>query len=366
MATGRSKPADDLDFQRILLEAQSEASTDGILAVSLDRRILYRNGRFLEMWGIPPELAETGSPEGASLAIRERLVADADGFRARNEWLYDHPEEEIRDELVLRDGRVFERHLAPIRGADGTVHGRVVFSRDVTERKRAEERVERAVRAREELLAVVSHDLRNPLNAMVVILELLLATEPTPQKRREHLVSLRRLTNRMGDLIQELLDAAAIESGGFAVDTAPESLASIVGEAVEAARPLGQDRSVTIAVDVPGDLPPILADRRRVSRVLLNLLSNAIRFSPAGAEVCVRAKRRDDHVSIAVEDQGPGIAVEEREQVFQRFWRSAKTPGSTGLRLAIARGLVEAHGGKIWIEESPSGGSCICFTLPLA
>lgn len=228
---------------------------------------------------------------------------------------------------------------------------------------------QQALRARDEVLAIVAHDLRNPLNVVVSGITGVLGAPPgaDAEGQRHRLDLALSAARRAGRLTHDLLDVARLEAGRFSVQPAPRDARALLEDAAEAQRALAAEAGLELRVDAPPDLPHVLADNDRAVQVLENLLSNAVRFTPRGGRVVLAAAPADRHVRFAVEDTGPGIPAEERARVFERFWqgRRASRRGA-GLGLLIARGIVEAHGGRIWIEVPPGGGTRVCFTLPVA
>jgi len=228
---------------------------------------------------------------------------------------------------------------------------------------------QRAVRARDEVLAVVSHDLRNPLS--VIQLEAVRLLGHLPEKGDQHARELRpsveriwRSTTRMKALIQDLLELARIEANTFPLHVRPVQSRDLLEDAVSDAQPLADAKHVSLVLDL-NDPPEVNADPHRISQVLSNLLGNAIKFTPEGGTVTLRARPSDGTLAVAVADTGRGIAPEDLTHVFDRFWRPTGPKGEgMGLGLYIARGVVEAHGGRVWAESSPRGAT-FTFTLPL-
>jgi signal transduction histidine kinase len=223
-------------------------------------------------------------------------------------------------------------------------------------------------RLRRELIANVSHELKTPISALRAHLENLLdgVERPDPETLQIMLAQ----SERLGRLVDQLLDLSQLESGDVPLERGRVELAPLVAEVlseIEVARP---DRGVRLADAVPEDIPPVFADRERVHQVLFNLLDNAVRFTPAGGRVTVSASRHDGSVDVAVADTGPGISAEDLSRVFERFYRvdrsRSRDDGGTGIGLAIARSVVEAHGGRIWVESEPGRGSTFTFELPAA
>lgn len=220
-----------------------------------------------------------------------------------------------------------------------------------------------AIQARDQVLGVVAHDLRSPLNAVLMIASGLLRRAPAEPDSgvRSGLERIVRSVERTNRLIQDLLDITAIESGRFSLDTARHSPARLVAEAIEVVR---LTTTVEIEVLVPDDLPAVVADRDRVLQVFSNLLANAAKFTPGG-RITVGAVQRGDEVCFRVADTGCGISREDLPHIFDRFWQaeSAHRRGH-GFGLSICKGIVEAHGGRIWAESELGIGSTFFFTLP--
>jgi len=230
---------------------------------------------------------------------------------------------------------------------------------------------QRAIRAREELVAVVSHDLKNPLATIFMNVKILSrklpAAEPGGQDLHTPLERVRRAAERMERLIRDLLDLARLDAGHLAITPATEEPAALVGDALELLREPAAEKSLNLDQQVPPGLPQVRCDHERVLQVISNLVGNAIKFTPAGGAVEVRAEPRGNEVLFAVRDTGPGIPEDQRAWIFNRYWQAKETAHKgTGLGLSIAKGLVELQGGRIWVESKMGEGSTFYFTLPVA
>jgi signal transduction histidine kinase len=224
-----------------------------------------------------------------------------------------------------------------------------------------------AVRARDDVLAVVAHDLRSPLNAAQVATALLTRDMDDRELRDRAAGVLTRSMQQATRLIEDLLDAARIEAGHLSVEKASVSAHELLDEAVESSSIPARASTLTLVTEVRSELPAVLADKGRVLQVLSNLLTNALKFTAPGGRVRVGAEQLADEVCFWVTDTGPGISAEELPHVFERFWQAR--PGDrrgAGLGLLIAKGIVEAHGGRIWVESAFGKGSTFYFTLPIA
>jgi signal transduction histidine kinase len=221
---------------------------------------------------------------------------------------------------------------------------------------------QRAIRARDEVLAVVSHDLKNPLETVLLSSSMLLRS-PESSRVRRSAEACQRSALRMDRLIRELLDLSRMDAGRFRVDLHPEPLEGVVDEALTLAAPLAAAKE--IALDAKGGPlgAEIPCDRERVLQVLSNLIGNAVAFTPRQGRVTVRLALREREAEVAVSDDGSGIPPEDLPHVFDRWWMSGSRRG-TGLGLAIARGIVDAHGGQIAVESRVGAGSTFTFTLP--
>ncbi|HEX5502982.1 MAG TPA: ATP-binding protein [Thermomicrobiales bacterium] len=229
---------------------------------------------------------------------------------------------------------------------------------------------ERVERLRADLLATVSHELRTPLTLIRTSIGLLLDSDPDPAMRDRLLRNIRQSAERMHALVTDLLDLARLSHGAAELQLRRLDVGDLVGEAAQLVRPLLDAKGQTLEVAVPAPAPDVLGDHRRLERVLINLLSNAHKFSPAGAHVRVNAAADGDTVTIAVADDGPGIAPESQARLWEQFFTDRTSSSShnigAGLGLPIARGIVEAHGGRIWVESAVGRGSTFAFTLPAA
>ncbi|HEX9399563.1 MAG TPA: ATP-binding protein [Anaeromyxobacter sp.] len=233
---------------------------------------------------------------------------------------------------------------------------------------RLHRKVREAVRAREETLAVVSHDLRTPLGTIRAAAEVVRRSAPPGvegEPARRASVTIARVGGQMARLVGDLLDLASIDAGRLSMTPGHLAPEEILREAAEAVQALADDAGVRV-VAVGRAAPRVEADRERIQQVLVNLLSNAIKVTPRGGEVRVSHLARRGRVVFSVRDAGPGIVREHRARVFDRYWRGGAGYHGTGLGLSIAKSIVEAHGGRIWVARRSSPGATFRFTLPAA
>ena len=238
------------------------------------------------------------------------------------------------------------------------------------ENARLFEQAQSAIHARDEMLAVVAHDLRNPVSTIVLGTDLLLDTTPEDAAHafeRRHLETVKRSAMRMNRLIQDLLEVSRLVGGKRALEPQEEETRLLMTEASAMLRPLAQARGIAFHVHAPAALPRLRMDAPRVMQVLSNLVGNAVKFTPEGGSVTLGAEWDGRELHVYVADTGAGISPEQLPHVFGRFWQADDADRrGLGLGLAIARGIVEAHGGRIWVQSEPGVGSTFHFTLPAA
>jgi len=224
-----------------------------------------------------------------------------------------------------------------------------------------------AAQVRDQVLGLVAHDLRNPLSAITMHASLLRRSGDAPERRsRKPVEGIQRAATRMNHLIQDILDVSRLE-GGLSVERARMPAGQLVFDSVEAQAPLAASASLSLGHDVGPEVSDVWADRDRVLQVFENLIGNAMKFTNAGGRITAGAALRDGEVLFWVEDTGAGIAAEEIPHVFDRYWQAQKARrGGAGLGLQIVKGIVEAHGGRIWVESKVGVGTTFYFTLPTA
>jgi signal transduction histidine kinase len=234
------------------------------------------------------------------------------------------------------------------------------------------QQAQEAVRWREELLAVVSHDIKTPLLVVRMNAEMLLhASRPAEEERRRHgrrhLEFILRAADQMRDLIGGLLDRARLQGMPMPLAPQPWPVEELFQQSLEVLRPLALKKFQNLVVEVCPGLPRVHVDRERLLQVLSNLVGNAIKFTPTGGSLTLRARKVDGMVRISVKDNGPGIPPEDLPHIFERFWRaSGVSERGTGLGLSIVKTIVEAHGGSLWVETQVGVGSTFFFTVPAA
>jgi PAS domain S-box-containing protein len=287
----------------------------------------------------------------------------------------DIPEEHVPTDSGIR---VLHTKKTAILGTDGEPLYLLGLSQDITDRRHLSrdlldgegptvlERLHDSIRAREDLLALVSHDLRNPLNTILMSAERLARSVASEESARE-LARIRRAGAFMSDLIGNLVDAAAFDGGLPQLERGPRSVSAILDEAMDLLLPLASARHQQLEQSVVGRVADVDCDRALVLQVLSNLVGNAIKFTPDGGRIRISAGSHEDNVCFTVSDSGPGISSAALPHVFDRYWQANHSHrASAGLGLYIVKGIVNAHGGIVWAERSPLGGAAVSFTLPSA
>ena len=229
---------------------------------------------------------------------------------------------------------------------------------------------ERANEIKTKFLAMITHELRTPLTSIKGFTTTLLAEDVAwePEEQRDFIQTIQQEANRLQELIDQLLDLSRLEAGMLPIAPASHSLHEIIEDALPQFHSLTHGQLLTM--HLPADLPPVYVDARRIAQVLVNLVRNAATYAPEGTEIGISASVQAGFVQVNVNDQGPGIPPAERTRVFQAFRRGVNAENSpvsgAGLGLAICKGLVEAHGGRIWIKKKTTPGATLSFTIPLS
>lgn len=224
-----------------------------------------------------------------------------------------------------------------------------------------------AVRVRDEIMAIVSHDLKNPVSAISLNAQMLLRKTADRPELNRNIESIQHSVKIMLKLIHDILDYSKLEANRLQLEIQKEDFKDIVQETEELFIPQAKSKSIEIINTIPEHIPDVKCDKFRLVQILSNLLSNAIKFSGEGSKVEVKARPVGRELLVEIQDQGPGIPQEQLEHIFDRYWQAKKTAKlGTGLGLSIAEKLVKAHGGKIWVNSIKNKGTTFSFTVPLS
>jgi signal transduction histidine kinase len=229
--------------------------------------------------------------------------------------------------------------------------------------------LQQAVKTRDEVTSIVSHDLKDPVHTIQMAAAVLLDPDIGAEEgtRRQHAMLIQRSATRMARLLEDLLDVAKSEGSSLSVVRKPTAIAPLIDEVVDGLRLSATELGIVLAARLPAELPLVAADDRRIVQVLTNLCANALKFTRRGGAVTVSADSSGDVVQLTVRDTGIGISPEHISHVFDRFWQAKRASrASAGLGLAIAKSVVEAHGGRIWVESTEGEGTAFHFTLVVA
>jgi signal transduction histidine kinase len=311
----------------------------------------------------------------ASLLVARRVVRPLEALRKGVERIGGG---DLNSRLEVKTGDEIEVLAEEFnRMAENLRYAYTGLEQKVAERTRdlavANQRLQELDRLKSDFVSNVSHELRTPLTAIKGAVDLVLreVAGPLTEKQTHYLTRVRSNTQHLAGLINDLLDLSKIESGRIEVNSSRVSLGGLAHEVMETLRPVAAEKFIALETTIPE--PPILvwADREKINQVLMNLIGNAIKFTPAQGRVAVSVEKNgSESIRVSVSDTGPGIPPQEKEKIFDKFYQIAQVgetkPRGTGLGLAICKALVELNGGRIWVETTENRGSTFCFTLPVS
>jgi len=378
--TERKQAEKDLLFKNALLDAESQTTIDGILVLDKAGKIISFNSQFARMWGIPQEVLASRDDAKVVQYALER-IADPQAFIKKVQHLYLHWEEKSRDEIVLKDGTIFDRYSSPLIDSSGQYHGRIWYYRDITARVRAEadlraakEAAESASRAKSEFLENMSHEIRTPMNGILGMTEITLDTDLDPVQR-EYVEMVKSSADSLLTIINDVLDFSKIEAGRLELELVEFDLQDSLEQTIKSLAVRAHQKGLEVGCDIqPGVPDRIIGDPTRFRQIIINLVGNAIKFTEQG-EVVVRASLDSRSAGVAdlhfeISDTGIGIPVEQRERIFEAFTQAdgsrTRKYGGTGLGLTISKRLVKMMGGRIWVESEVGKGSVFHLLVPFS
>jgi two-component system, OmpR family, phosphate regulon sensor histidine kinase PhoR len=343
-------------YQRVAMERERSYAilvniADGIVAVDREGKVVLWNQAAEHITGVPAAAALGRTP----VEVLQRELASEQEGPARERLL---PIQRGGEEAWLSVTEAIMRDPA------GAVSGRIFAFRDVSSERIVEQ-------MKSDFVSTVSHELRAPLTSIYGFAETLLRRDVLfeESERQTFLNYIASEAQRLTTIVDTLLSVARLDAGDLHVELVPTDLRSVVSEVVTSVRQSAEVNGHHFVLELPDEPLSASADREKLSQILTNLLDNAVKFSPGGGTVTVEAHRRSGHVEVRVVDEGQGIPEAERERIFTKFHRadaSVRGAGGAGLGLFIARGLVAAMGGRIWVDSAEGGGSSFAFELPLA
>jgi PAS domain S-box-containing protein len=346
-------------------ESVLNAANDGIAMLDRSGHFVLINRRFGELLGARPEAILHHMADDAHPALLERLAH----LSSRLAALLPSDTQGVAEEIIALDGpdpRFLQFYTAPVQGEDGReTIGRIVALRDVTRERELD-------KMKTDFISVVSHELRTPLTSIKGYTDLLLsgATGELTDLQSEFLGIIQGSTTRLSNLINDILDISRIESGSIALRHESIDYRRIVSDTLRLMKAAADEKQISVDASLPENIPAVRGDADKVTQVLTNLVSNAIKYTPEGGWVKVSLEVAGEaSVTTCVADSGIGVAPEDQKKLFQKFFRadntSTREAGGTGLGLVIAKTIIELLGGAIWVESDPGRGSRFYFTLPI-
>jgi PAS domain S-box-containing protein len=368
MALENSLLYDEVARGKAYIENLVENAADLIITTDLDDRILTWNRGAEVLFGYTKDEVVGNH---LSILLPPERFHELEEMRAKVAISGALRDLEVRSKR--KDGEMIYLSLSvsPIRDVEEKIVGFLRVAKDVTEKKRYERRLKELDKMKSDFVSNVSHELRTPLTSIKGSVDNMLdgLTGTLNEKQVRYLTRIKSNTDRLSRLINDLLDLSRIESGRVEIRSTSLSLTALAEEVAEQLKSLAAEKLIRIEVPPPDPRMTVWADRDKITQVLMNLIGNAVKFTPQNGKVTVALEKNgDDYVQISVADTGPGILSEEKNKIFSKFYQFAdidkEKPKGSGLGLAISKALVEMHGGKIWVESEAGKGSKFYFTLP--
>jgi len=356
----------DLNIEQIIAEkGKSEAIIrsidDGIILVDAEFKITGMNPMARRIFDVQPDLSqnkhflEVVKSEELFNYIQQSMESGKPPSIGEKENVFSVERDETR--------RYYQFSITPVHGKKGVLIGVVLLLRDVT-------RLTELDRLKSEFVMTASHELRTPLTSIGMSIDLLLegAIKKLSEKEQQLLLAAHEDLQRLKVFVSNLLDLSKIEAGKMEMELSSIPIRELLEKVVTVFRTQSEEKALNLSLDVPGELPNVKADDNKITWVLTNLISNALRYTPSGGHITLSAESFAPYLQISVNDDGPGIPYEYQSKIFDKFVqvKSDKAVGGSGLGLAICKEIVRAHGGTIWVDSVPGGGSRFTFTLPVA
>jgi signal transduction histidine kinase len=351
-STAVSKLRHVLETEKGKLSAMVESMSEGVIMVDNEKKLLVINPtakHFLSIKEEEPSIFTILEALGKKLDLRKKIDEAIKGDSLI-----------VIDEVILED-RVLKVFIAPVKDKKGQLIGAGVLLHDISKEKELE-------RLREDFTAMMVHELRSPLTAVRGASTALQSHKDFPEnKKEEYLRMIEQSSEDMLSIVNDLLDVAKIEAGKFQISLTPTSINKLIQDKVEEYRPLASEKNLALETKLPDREVKLTIDPRRIGQVVANLLSNAIKFTDQG-QISVTLTDKENEITVSVTDTGSGIQPKDQARLFSKFGQLdsnlPRTAKGTGLGLVIAKGIVEAHGGNIWVESKVEEGSTFSFSIP--
>jgi|GEM_PF-2425924 len=361
----------DIKLQNTILSAELEVSINGVLIVDTTGNIILYNQRFVDIWQVPKEALDTESDRVVLNSVIH-LTKDPQEFLKKIDDLYKHRSQTDRSEIQLVDGRIIDRYTSPLYIDKKLYMGRVWFFQDITEQKTNAEKMAQMERAKQEFVSIAAHQLRSPITSILTATRVLKDFEAENLTTTQHqfMEMVIKETGKMHELVDFLLKITRAEAGTMTLAPSEVKLKSLTSDLIREMGSTYKRKSIKIAItQEPSKQPPVIVDKVALTQVITNLLSNAIEYSPEGSKILVSIVLNQDFVEYSVKDEGMGISPDDRDKIFNKFYRSDSaremSANGTGLGLPLAKSIVETWGGKIWVDSELGKGSTFHFTIPI-
>ncbi len=362
IAAQNAKLFSEISQQKQHLDAVLDSAADGILMLDSNFRIIRANRTFARLTGYDQVECVGEKHDDIIRWLRKETGDSLEGARGAGWPQTEQATLHVEGDLITKDGGALSVGItyAPAMDQSGSLLSIVATLRDITKFKEAEE-------LKSTFISIISHELRTPVALIKGYVGTLRRedAEWDPEVVRESLAVIEEESDRLASLIDDLLEASRLQAGALQLKRSEVALDDLARRMAERFQTQSEVHPIEVEFEEP--LPAIPADEKRLMQVLGNLLSNAIKYSPDGGTIRISGRQQADHIIVCVQDEGPGIAIEDVPRIFNLFYRSnqaaRKTKGA-GLGLFLAKAIVEAHGGKIWVDDRIQEGARICFSLP--
>jgi PAS domain S-box-containing protein len=347
-------------LKNALLQSQYDASQEGIVSFDRDMNIISYNESFKKIWKLPKRILEGEKNTEKLMHFFLNQVKEPKKILKKADYMQKHEKTIIKDKIELKDGRVIDRQTAPLTEKSGKYLGRVFYFRDITKEVEID-------RAKSEFVSLASHQLQTPLTAIKWLLEIL--RERVNGEVQELVQEAYRSNERMIQLVNDFLNVSRLEMGTVTIESSPVDLNVFVQSSIHEVSFLAKEKKISIKLVKPKTNIFVELDQNLIEEVLINLLTNAIRYSDPRTTVTVTIRKKPKNVSIAVKDEGIGISKEDQKHIFTKFFRSDRAaehmPSGSGLGLYIIKKILDVCKGSLHLKSDEGKGATFTVTLPI-